>query len=103
MSMQSTAMNVMMLVKNGTPLLAVKLLNQNPTPVATLMVADVQELLTVSEFSELKKYMRQEAMAEEQGELAILSDNEASELVRYAHRRDGALGDPEQPAPAPAI
>lgn len=103
MSMQSTAMNVMMLVKNGTPLLAVKMLNQNPTPVATLMVADVQELLTVSEFSELKKYMRSEATAVEQGEPAILSDNEASELVLYAHRRSGALGDPEQPAPAPVV
>ncbi len=99
MSIQANLMNVVMLVKNGTPQLAARLLNIANKPHATLMVADCVDLLDKAEFAELKKYLREEANNDREHELVLLTDAQALELAQYAHRRSGVFGE-EQPAAA---
>lgn len=99
MAVQASLMNVIMLVKAGTPQLAARLLNVADKPHATLMVAECVDLLEKAEFAELKKYLREEANTEREHELVLLTDEQALELAQYAHRRSGVFGE-EQPAPA---
>lgn len=87
MSIKATILNVVLLVKNGTPQLAAKLLNVNNKVDATLMVADCVDLLEKHEFVSLRDALREETKNKEDGDLVIFSDADALELVQYAHRR----------------
>ena len=87
MSIQASILNVVLLVKNGTPQLAAKLLNVNDKADATLMVADCVDLLEKHEFAALHNALREETKNKEPIDLVLISNDDALELVQYAHRR----------------
>lgn len=87
MSIKATILNVVLLVKNGTPQLAAKLLNVNNKVDATVMVADCVDLLEKHEFVSLRDALREESKNKEEHDLVLLNNSEALELVQYAHRR----------------